>query len=288
MTAYLRRRRRDWAKIVPPLWISPAELIRRDLDLYVTDEGKGKIDGKFIDDLVKSRDETLAIVKKQIIISLLIFLFLFSNYLSIGIDMSIGGFSLKYAKGIPEGLLLISNLLSVYTMILQSNVHLMDVAIRYLVHSALPSELQQLYLIRYFSHENFGTYTPFNLPHITESPITSSLRKYTALIFLLFLVPTYCIYFYCYALLVVDLWSAAQLGIWSKAIAAYIATSSVVAILFLTITRLKLRYLDYTVNNEIELLKQVAPERVNARLQEIYGEINADRARMIQRGYLKE
>jgi hypothetical protein len=51
---------------------------------------------------------------------------------------------------------------------------------------------------------------------------------------------------------------------------------------------LKLRYLDYTVNNEIELLKQVAPEKVNARLQQIYGKINADRAQMIERGYLKK
>jgi hypothetical protein len=288
MAAYQRRRRRDQNEIIPPLWISPSELISRDLDLYVTDEGKNKIDGKFIDDLVRSRDETLAIIKKQIIISSLIFLFLFSNYLSIGIDISIGGFSLKYAKGIPEGLLLISSLLSVYTLLLQSNVYLMDAAIKFFIRTVLPAELQQLYLIRYFSHENFGGYAPFNLPHITQSPMTSSLKKYTAFACLLLLVPTYFIYFYCYVLLIVDLWSAARVGIWSKAIAAYITASGVVGALFLIITRLKLRYLDYTVNNEIELLKQVAPERVNARLQEIYGKINADRAQMIKRGYLKE
>jgi len=288
MIAYQRRRRRDQNEIIPPLWISPSELISRDLDLYVTDEGKDKIDAKFIDDLVKSRDETLAIIKKQIIISSLIFLFLFSNYLSIGVDINIAGFSLKYAKGIPEGLLLVSNLLSVYTLLLQSNVYLIDAAIKFFIRTVLPAELQQLYLIRYFPHENFGGYTPFNLPHITQSPMTSSLKKYAAITFLLFLVPTYFTYFYCYALLVVDLWSAARLGIWSKAIAAYITGSGVVGILFLITTRLKLRYLDYTVNNEIELLKQVAPEKVNARLQQIYGKINADRAQMIERGYLKK
>ena len=288
MIAYYRRRRRDHNQIVPPLWISPSELINRDLELYVTDEGKNKIDGKFIDDLVKSRDETLAIVKKQIIISSLIFLFLLSNYLSIGVDINIAGFSLKYAKGIPEGLLLVSNLLSVYTLMLQSNASLMDAAIKFLVRTVLPPELQQLYLIRYFPHESFGGYIPFNLPHITQSPITSTLKKYTAVAFLLLLVPTYFIYFYCYVLLVADLWSAERLGIWSKIIAAYIAGSGLVAVLFLITTRLKLRYLDYTVNDEIELLRQVAPEKVNTRLQEIYGKINADHAQMIQRGYMKD
>jgi hypothetical protein len=286
MSAYRWRRRRYWNEIVPPLWMSPSELLDRDLELYLNDEGKGKIDSKFIDDLVKSRDETLAIIKKQIIVSSLIFLFLLSNYLSIGVDINLGGFSLKYGKGIPEGLLLISNLVSVYTP--QSNVYLMDAAIKSLVRRVQPPELHQLYLIRYFPHENFGTYAPFNLPHITQSPITSRLGKSTGVAFLLLLVPTYLIYLYFYVLLVVDLWSVARLGAWSKIIAAYIASSGVLAVLFLATTRMKLRYLDYTINHEIELLRQTAPEKVNARLQEIYGKMNSDRDQMIQRGYLRD
>lgn len=156
MIAYQRRKRRDWKKIIPPLWLSPGELMARDLELYITDEGKEKIDADFIDGLAKARDETLGVIKKQLIISLIIFLFLFSNYLAINTEISIAGFSLKYAKGIAEGLMLISNLLSVYTLLLQSNVYLMEAALKFLIAAVLPPELKQLYLIRYFPHEHFG------------------------------------------------------------------------------------------------------------------------------------
>jgi hypothetical protein len=114
MLAFQWRKRRDWQRIVPPLWLSPGELMASDLEQYVSGEGKGKIDAAFIDGIVKTRDETLSLIKKQLIISFLIFLFLFGNFIDIGIDLNISGFSLKYGKGIPEGLMLLSNLLSAY------------------------------------------------------------------------------------------------------------------------------------------------------------------------------
>jgi len=288
MLAFQWRKRRDWQRIVPPLWLSPGELMASDLEQYVSGEGKGKIDAAFIDGIVKTRDETLSLIKKQLIISFLIFLFLFGNFIDIGIDLNISGFSLKYGKGIPEGLMLLSNLLSAYTLMLQSNVYLMDSAIKFFVRAVLPAELRPLNLIRYYPHEHFGAYTPFNLPHILPSPLTSKLNKYTAVIFLLFLIPTFLVYLFCYALLVLDLWQVARLGLWTKLIAAYIALTFVYGLMFLLITRVRLRYLDYTVNHEIELLGQVAPDRVNARLQELYGRLNEDRANMIQRGLLKQ
>jgi len=110
MIAYLQRKRHHRKKIVPPLWLSSGELLSRDLELYVTGEGKNAIDGAFIEGLAKTRDETYSVIKKQLIVSFAIFLFLFANYLAIGVDVNIGGFTLKYAKGVPEGLMLISNL----------------------------------------------------------------------------------------------------------------------------------------------------------------------------------
>jgi hypothetical protein len=112
MTAFWWRQRREWRRIVPRLWLSQGELLAKDLELF-EDDPEETFSPQFIDSFAKARDETIAVAKKQIIISVLIFMFLFSNYLSIGIDISIGGFSLKYGAGIPEGLLLVSNLLSV-------------------------------------------------------------------------------------------------------------------------------------------------------------------------------
>jgi hypothetical protein len=288
LMAYLERKRRRWKIIVPPVWLSPAGLMARDLELYVTDEGKEKIDVAFIDGLAKSRDETLRIVKKQLAISAVIFLFLFANYLAIETDVNIAGFSLKYAKGIPEGLMLISSLLSSYTLILQSNAYLLESAIKVLIGLVAPPELRELYEIQYFPHEHFGGYKPFNLPHITQSKITLALNKYAAIFFLVILVSAYLLYLYCYALLVIDMWQASRLGFWSKAIAAYMGLMGIGGFLFLAVSRMRLRYLDYTINQEFELLRQIAPERVNVRLQQVYGELNEDRQAMIRRGYLKQ
>jgi hypothetical protein len=286
MLAYFQRKRRHWKKIVPPLWLTPAELMARDLEYYVAGEGKDKVDFALLDGLVKTRDETYAIIKKQLTISTLIFLFLFANYLTIDTGITIAGFSLRYAKGVPEGLMLISSLLSSYTLLLQSNVYLMESAIKFLIKAIVPIELRQLYQIRYFPHEHSGQYTPFNLPHITQSSITTTLKKITALFSLCLLGSVYLAYTYCYVLLVADIWNAARLGNWSKAIAVYMGLMSACGLLFVIVTRMKLRYLDYTTNHEIELMKQIAPEKVNARLQEIYGDLNADQRKMVERGYL--
>ncbi len=67
----------------------------------------------------------------------------------------------------------------------------------------------------------------------------------------------------------------------------YILTLGLGALFYVVLTRFKLPYLDYTVNDELELLKQIDPARYSARLQEIYGPLNADRKHLEQRGYLK-
>ena len=55
----------------------------------------------------------------------------------------------------------------------------------------------------------------------------------------------------------------------------------------LLMTRFRVPYTDFTVNDEIELLRQTNPARYRLRLQEIYGEMNDDRIEMERRGYLK-
>jgi len=66
----------------------------------------------------------------------------------------------------------------------------------------------------------------------------------------------------------------------------YILLLGVGATFYVALTRFRLPYLDYTVNGELELLEQVDPVRHRARLQEIYGKLNADRKDMEQRGYI--
>jgi hypothetical protein len=285
ITAYTWRRRKLWREVVPRLWLSQGKLLSLDLEMF-EDQDPKIIDRKFIDDFAKARDETLATIKKQIIISALIFLFLLSNYLSLGLDISIAGFSLRYTPGIPEGLLLISNLLSCYTLVLQGNCYLLDAAIKFAIKKAIPEELRTTFLIRYFPHENIGGFQTFNLPHITPTKITSKITSWTLKLFLILLCITVLAYTACYFFLLIHhLWIKPNFGIWSHILLAYLLLCGLGAFLYSVLTRFPLPYDDYTTNNEIELLQQINPQAHRIRLRELYSKLNDARREMERLGY---
>jgi hypothetical protein len=270
---------------VPRRWLSPTEIIAEDLELF---EQRDRFDLKFIDDFAKARDDVMSLTKKQIIFSVLVFLFLLSNYFALGLDINVVGFSLRYSPGIPEGLLLISNLLSCYTLILQANSSILDATIKSAIRSGVPEELRTVYLVRYFPHEQFGRYQPFNMPHLIPTKLQRAIGRGVAILFLIFLILTFFAFAACNLFLLIHhLWIKPNFGIWSNLLLVYILLLGVGATLYVLMTRFRLPYLDYTVNSELELLEQVDPERHRARLQEIYGRLNADRRDMERRGYVK-
>lgn len=58
-----------------------------------------RLDAKFIEDFAKARDDLLSQIKKQLIFSVVVFVYLASNYLGIGLGLSAFGFSLTNAPG---------------------------------------------------------------------------------------------------------------------------------------------------------------------------------------------
>lgn len=285
--AFKWRERKAWHKIIPRRWLSPSKVIEDDLALYAG-EAPEKFDLKFIEDFAKARDETLGTAKKQLIFSSVVFLFLASNYFGFALDINVGGFSLKSSPGVPEGLLLISNLLSCYTLILQANAAVLDATIKAAIKFGAPEELRLIYLVRYFPHEQFGRYQPFNMPYLIPSKLQRALGKWVAISFLSILAVTFLAYAAFNGLLLVHyLWIKSSFGIWSKLLFGYIAICGLTSIFYVALTRFRLPYLDYTINNELELLEQINPQRHGIRLQEIYGEMNKDRRNMEWRGYLK-
>jgi hypothetical protein len=255
-----------------------------DLELF---ESRDRFDLKFIDDFAKARDDVMSLTKKQTIFSGLVFLFLLSNYLAIGLDINVGGFSLRYSPGIPEGLLLISNLLSCYTLILQANSSILDATVKSAIKLGVPEELRTVYLVRYFPHEQFGRYQSFNMPHLIPTKLQRTIGKGVAILFLILLILTFFAFAACNLFLLVHhLWIKPSFGVWSNVLLAYILLLGLGATFYVVLTRFRLPYLDYTVNSELELLEQVDPVRHRARLREIYGRLNEDRRNMEQRGYL--
>lgn len=264
--------------------MSPAAVITEDLALF---ESRDRFDLKFIEDFAKARDDIMSLTKRQMIITTLIFVFLMSNYLAIGLDINVGGFSLRYSPGIPEGLLLISNLISCYTLILQANSSILDTTIKSAIKFGVPEELRTIYLVRYFPHEQFGRYQPFNMPYLIPTKLQRTIGKGVAILYLILLLLTLLAFMACNLFLLVHhLWINPSFGVWSNLLLAYIFLLGVGAAFYAILSKARLPYLDYTVNHELELLKQVDPARYEVRLEEIYGPLNEDRRKMEEGGYL--
>ncbi|MGB3044958.1 MAG: hypothetical protein WBB98_17430 [Xanthobacteraceae bacterium] len=271
-----KRIKAEERKIVPILWLTPAKLLEMDLDLYFTDEGVGKhTDGKLIDDLARSRDGCLALVKKQMIISAAAYILLLSNYFSAGVDqVNLGIVTVKIGRGVQEALLLFASGLSIYTLLLHSNALALDAAIKTAIKSTVVPELRSIYFLRYFPHEGFGNYQPFNLPHITMPPFTRFIHFRAApALFVLFLLVGLLGWFFMWSVLVLDIWEKARLGVWSKVIVVMAFAIVLYSTVFLASRRSRLPYSDYTVNNEIELLRQVDRRRLHMRDKELFARL---------------
>jgi hypothetical protein len=284
---FKRQERLAFEEISPRLWLSSAEIIERDLALY--DEIDGfKLDKPFLDDLVKTRTDLQDRIGKRVILSIGIFIFLFANFLSVKVNFKVGGFDFSYGPGIPEGLLLISNLIAVHTLMMQNTLHIMDSTIRFIVGKIIPPELHQIYLAKIFTREHYPSYSAYNLPHITFNNINSFINKYTAIGFVILIFGSLILFMYCNLWMISDLILNPKMGWISVSIGIYILIMGIFSLFYVIITRMKLPYTDYTVNNELELLAQIDPAKRDARLAEIYGKVASLRRDMEKRGYLKE
>lgn len=284
---FKRQERLALEEISPRLWLSSAEIIERDLALY--DEAEGfKLDKAFLDDLVKTRTDLQDRIGKRVILSLGIFIFLFSNFISVKVNFKVGGFDFNYGPGIPEGLLLISNLIAVHTLMMQNTLHIMDSTIRFIVAKIIPPELHQIYLAKIFTREHYPSYSGYNLPHITFNTINSIINRYTAIAFVILLSASSILFMYCNLWMISDLILNPKMGWISISIGIYIIIMGIFSFFYVIITRMKLPYTDYTVNNELELLAQIDPAKRDARRAEVYGKVVSLRRDMEKRGYLKE
>lgn len=287
MIAFKVRERRAFNEISPTIWLSSAELIQKDLELYDEVEGY-KLDKSLLDDLVKTRTDLQDKIAKRLVLSFGVFIFLLSNFLSLKIDFKVGGFDLKYGPAVADGLLLVTNMIAVHTLMMQNSLHIIDSTIRTIIQKSIPPELHQIYHAKIFNREHYPSYLPYNLPHITFKPVNTFIGKYTAIAFLFMLIGSGLIYTILNVWMIFDLIANPKLGWISISIGLYILTTGLFAFLYMVTTRFKLPYTDYTINHELELLEQIDPVKRGVRSAEIYGKIIALRRDMVERGYLKE
>jgi hypothetical protein len=270
-------------KIHPLVWLTPGQRLERDLELFEDSDNK-HLNKELLEELAKTRDGIFDRARKQSIVSMLAFIFLAADYFAIKIDFSIAGFSLKIAPGIKEGLLLVVNIISFNTLMLQSNISAINAAIRHIIKRIFPEELHTLHALRYFAQEYYMPYHPFNLPHVAPTLITSKFAIYGFAIFSLLGIATAAAISVLNIAIVIDMWLNPALGFWSQAVCIYVATLSVGATFYTIITRFKLPYRDYSALDELRIMEQFHPERLDARRAEIYKETSVVFGEMRERG----
>jgi hypothetical protein len=153
---------------------------------------------------------------------------------------------------------------------LQANVGALNGAIKHIISRLYPVELRTLQTIKYFAQEYYTSYQPFNLPHIAPTFVTSNLGIYGSFFFAIIAVLTSASFSILNIAMIIDMWLHPALGVWSKAICVYVLILSVCALFFTAMTRFILPYRDYSALDEIKILEQINPDRVDARRAEIY------------------
>jgi hypothetical protein len=261
-------------KTHPILWLTPAKRLELDLELFEDAENK-YLNKELLEELAKTRDAIFDRARKQYIVSMLALIFLAADYFAIKVDFSISGFSLKIAPGIKEGLLLIVNIIAFNTLMLQSNAASLNAAIRHIISRIYPEELRALQSIKYFAQEYYVPYQPFNLPHITPTFMASNLAIYGSAFFALLAISVASGIFALNIAIVIDMWLHPALGIWSKVVCVYVLLLGAGALFYSSMTRFWLPYRDYTALDELRIMEQIHPERLDARRAEIYKETSA-------------
>lgn len=166
VAAWRVRERRRYRRNFPIEWKTPGEIITLHLENY-EDEKDFELNKALVEDLLPARDAARARSDKLTIAGLIIFAFLAADYFAIGIKISIPGIALDDVKGAREFLIFFGGILSTLSLIAQNNQYTLDSTIKYIVNNKYPEIFRQIYISKYFWHDNFPRYFPVQTPHLS-------------------------------------------------------------------------------------------------------------------------
>lgn len=283
---YMRERRRELARY-PRVWLSPMQIVDRDLDLVGDDESI-KLDRELLTLLIERRDSIKEYSNRLSLISVTIFGFLLLNYFRFTSDISIAGVSIKNSPGIAEILIVTSSTLGVYATALQANVVIVEGGIMHLAKRVYPSGLINILRAGFIPEQNFGKYYPKNLPHLTFTSLHSKLSLLSTYVYLLSLLFVIILVLVANLAILMDIWTTSSIGAYSKIVSLYVLAISFVGFSILIITRMPMPLRDYSLLHEIEITRQIRPKKVDELLHKIYRSTNEDRENLRRLGFLKK
>lgn len=277
---------RRFRTLVPTRWFSSGELIRHDLENLEGEIAKRFFNEENLQLLSSARDSLSAKIISANRLILTVFVFLIAQYVSIELDVSIFGVSIKKAPGVTEALLCFLILSEFMVSIVDRTKYFIESTMKIVIDKITPPEIIGLVRSRYFPFEQFGPYQPFNLPHIVPNAFLRFTNINTAIFYLIAIIAPALFLFYAgHILLIYNMWAQPQLGKISKLLSVYLFFVLILNIVYSLLVRVRMPYRDWSHNQLIELTKQFHPQFLPQHYDEAWGDLSRERRRLLDLGY---
>ncbi|MBO6900123.1 MAG: hypothetical protein JJ864_02150 [Rhizobiaceae bacterium] len=287
LTAFRWREYKRNKRLFPIVYVSTAGLIKNDLDYYEPVEGDLFLTEKTLIDFTSASDRVFDRINKSARITFAIYIFLVAQYVSINLEFTILGFSIKAAPGVTEILLLYVTISLMLIAIWDRNHFLINEIRKFLISKIYPEELHTPYLIRHFPSEQAGLYMPFNAIHLLPKRTTSRIATIALiLILIVVIVPLLLGYMLTVFFIAYDMIQRPSFPFWSPAVGVYAIVIHALTVVYFFAYRIWLPYTDFTLLHTLELAKQWNPQEYARIRTASYQESVADRQDLRRRGYL--
>ncbi len=283
------RRRRHYNQIFPVRWLTASKLIAVDVERSFEIYGSAEINDKLLTRLIESRNLTLTLIRRWTGIGTILTLYLLLSSFSIELPLSVEGISLKNVPGLNECLLFITTLISLVVLPASLNNVRLSASISAIERLLAPISLGPIVHSANFPSEPPLIYNPTLQPNISWTIFIRFISLMSIIFWLLF-------FFVAIIGILVSRIQVYGYVINNNALPDYIVsfivffavTVDCCLLILLLIHIAPLPHRDFSVNDEIDIARQVNQETYNRLLKKYFGQINVDAESLRAEGFLSE
>lgn len=258
------------------------------MELYEPEDPRFELSEEMLEKFASSRDALKERIKRVATVSFLIYALLISNYFALDLEVElIVKIKNKFA-GFSEILITAASFIGFYSLILQNNAYSLENFMKAIIKKRVPLELHYVYSARFFPEQTITRYVPVNLPKLNNSDISYYVSVLPVLFGLVVLFTQTALMIGVNYAILSDIWLHPSLPFWSRATVVLVLTNFAFGLLYLASTRFRLPYRDFSLSEEMDVLKEILPEQYDRKFKNFYREDFEDDREMKRRGFLQE
>ena len=286
--AFRARERRRYNARTPLRWASQGQLIEADIRLHVEVEGSSIVDEDFVDRMSSARDKVASTASKISYAGYAVSAYFLLAILSVNLDISVFGVTLKRVAGLNELLLIGSAIAGALATWHRVRAMTLDAAIKAAIGLRHEGPLKYVYQAAFLPSEYMAVFTPNYSPHLIWSPWKQRFVTATSIIALIFIFGALAVAtgFRLYAAYWV--WSAPSTDNVFLRISVLLAPLvDLASVSYGLMYFLPLPHRDYFLDNKVVWLREFYPADADRLLGYLYDESVRDRMRLEEDGHLR-